>query len=71
MVTYPLSENVPMLSRELDDNAGRMWVWCAGVCNCIIGSSAMADVLASCPKATVTVLLDGPVIGRPSLGLLK
>ena len=46
-------------------------VFCARIRNCTIGSSAVADVLASCSKATATVLLDGPVMGSLSLGLLQ
>ena len=71
MVMYPLSENVPMLSSELEESVGRMCVLHTGVRNCAIGSCVVADVLASCPKATVTFLLDGRVMSSLPLGLLK
>ena len=60
-MTHPLSENVPMLSRELEDSAGRICVWHACICYCFIGSSAVADVMAIYPKARATILMDGPV----------
>ena len=60
-----------MLRKELEESAGRMWVWHAGVRNCVIGKSADADMLATWPNATATHLSYGLVMGRPSLGLLK
>ena len=60
-----------MLSSELEDSSGRMYVWHARVCNCVVGSSAIVDVLAICPKATAIVLSNGPVMGSLLLGLLK
>jgi hypothetical protein len=69
MVTYPLLAKVPMLRRELDDSASRMWVFRVGVCNCIIGRSTDADVSATWPNAMATVL--SPMMGRFLLGLLK
>lgn len=70
-MTYPLSEKVPTLRSELVDNAGRICVCRAGVRNCVMGNSAVADVLATCPNATATVLCEGPMTGSSSLGLLK
>ena len=46
-------------------------MWCVGGHNRLIGSSAVTDVLAVCPKATATVLLDDPMMASLSLGLLK
>ena len=42
-----------------------------GVSNNIMGRSTDADVLATWPNATETVLSDGPMMGRLLLGLLK
>ena len=47
MVTYPLSTKVSMLRSKLDDNAGRMCVWHAGVRSCVIGSRVEADMFAT------------------------
>ena len=71
MVTYPWSAKVPTLSSELGESAGRMCVSRAGACSCVIGSIADAVMLATWPNATATVLCDGPMMGRLSLGLLK
>ena len=71
MVTYPWSAKVPTLSSELGESAGRMCVLRAELCSFVIGSISDAVVLATWPKATVTVLCDGPMMGRLSLGLLK
>jgi hypothetical protein len=60
-----------MLSKELFDNAGKMFVHCEFGQSCIIGSRAVADVLPTCPNATATSLWGGPMMGMPSLGLLK
>ena len=71
MVTHPLSAKVLTLRSKLNDSTGRMCVWRAGVRSCVIGRRVDADVFATCPNATATVLCDGPVMGRLSLGLLK
>ncbi len=59
MVTHPLLANVLTLRSELGDSMGRMCVWGAGGRSSIIGSSTVADVLATCPNAMATVLCDG------------
>ena len=71
MVTYPLLAEVPMLRSKLDDSAGRICVWRAGVHSSIIGRNVDAGVFAICPNAMATVLCDGPMMGRLLLGLLK
>ena len=70
-MTYPWSAKVPTLSSKLGESAGRMCVWRGGVRSCVIGSIADAIVFATWPNATATVLWDGSMIGRLSLGLLK
>ena len=47
IVTYLLSAKVPMLRSELDDSAGRMCVWHAGVHDCVIRRRADEDVFAT------------------------
>ncbi len=62
---------VPMLSEEVLDKAGRMHVCQASGQSCFIGKSTDVEGLSTCLDATLIILLDRPMMGSLSVGLLK